>query len=255
MPDVPCATQRGLRDPKTRRWRWDRAARFAPPCDVSRVPHIRSCSAILGTGRRRSGLSLACLWRVEYPAHTGISCLFSEPLTWAEICEEYPDQWVCLVEPGRAWSSLVEPGRAWSSLVEIDHIHPRGFDFRTARVVGHGKTRREPLDQAAACADTYNVIGHYFTGRIAAARAPLLRAGVVATYIRRPPSAVTARPAGWRDEIGGLVGAQGPALNQRHAGFQSAGRRDLRCRRGVSTSGRSGARERRGTPCRAVGNP
>jgi hypothetical protein len=21
----------------------------------------------------------------------------SEPLTWAEICEEYPDQWVCLV--------------------------------------------------------------------------------------------------------------------------------------------------------------
>jgi len=71
----------------------------------------------------------------------------SEPLTWAEICEEYPDQWVCLVE--------------------IDHVHPRGFDFRTARVVGHGKTRREPLDQAAAFADSYNMIGHYFTGRIA----------------------------------------------------------------------------------------
>lgn len=79
----------------------------------------------------------------------------SEPLTWAEICEAYPDQWVCLVE--------------------IDHIHPRGFDFRTARVVGHGKTRREPLEQAAAFEVTYDVmydvIGHYFTGRIAL-RAP-----------------------------------------------------------------------------------
>jgi hypothetical protein len=71
----------------------------------------------------------------------------SEPLTWAQIRERYPDEWVCLVE--------------------MDRIHPHGFDFRTARVVGHGKTRREPFEQAAAFEDKYAVIGHYFTGRIA----------------------------------------------------------------------------------------
>jgi hypothetical protein len=25
----------------------------------------------------------------------------SEPLTWTEICERYPDEWVCLVEMDR----------------------------------------------------------------------------------------------------------------------------------------------------------
>lgn len=71
----------------------------------------------------------------------------SEPLTWAEICARYPDEWVCLVE--------------------VDYIHPDLFDFRTARVIGHGKTRGEPVDQALAWRDDYSLIGHYFTGRIA----------------------------------------------------------------------------------------
>ena len=71
----------------------------------------------------------------------------SEPLTWAEICARYPDEWVCLVE--------------------MDRIHPRGFAFRTARVIGHGKTRGEPFAQARPWQARYKVIGHYFTGRIA----------------------------------------------------------------------------------------
>jgi hypothetical protein len=71
----------------------------------------------------------------------------SEPLTWTEICAQYSDQWVCLVE--------------------MDRIHPAGFEFRTARVIGHGKTRRDPVDQALPGRDHYNAIGHYFTGRIA----------------------------------------------------------------------------------------
>jgi hypothetical protein len=70
----------------------------------------------------------------------------SEPLTWAEICSRYPDQWVCLVE--------------------IDRSDPNNFDFRSARVVGHGKSRREPLEQARAWRDRYRSIGHYFTGPI-----------------------------------------------------------------------------------------
>jgi hypothetical protein len=72
----------------------------------------------------------------------------SEPLTWEEICAKYPDQWVCLVE--------------------IDEIEEQNFEFRTARVIGHGKTPREPLDQARPLFDRYEEIGHYFTGRITA---------------------------------------------------------------------------------------
>lgn len=70
----------------------------------------------------------------------------SEPLTWAEICARYPDEWVCLVE--------------------MDCAHRYDLKFRTARVVGHGKTRAEPLAQALAWRGRYDDIGHYYTGRI-----------------------------------------------------------------------------------------
>ena len=69
----------------------------------------------------------------------------SEPLTWAEICARYPDEWVCLVE--------------------MDCVHPGGFEFRSARVVGHGKTRRAPFEQAMPWRSQYPLIGHYYTGR------------------------------------------------------------------------------------------
>lgn len=72
----------------------------------------------------------------------------SEPLTWVEICARYPDEWVCIVV--------------------MDQLHPNGFAFRTARVVGHGKTRRAPVDQAMAWRDSYELIGHFYTGRITA---------------------------------------------------------------------------------------
>ena len=70
----------------------------------------------------------------------------SDPMTWDEICQRDPDEWVCLVE--------------------IDRISPNHFDFRTARVVGHGKTRREPLVQARAWRSRYPSIGHYSTGSL-----------------------------------------------------------------------------------------
>jgi hypothetical protein len=72
------------------------------------------------------------------------SPVISEPLSWAEICERYPDQWV--------------------ALVEIDWIVEYNFKFRTARVAGSGKTRREPLDQARPLRSLYWEIGHFFTG-------------------------------------------------------------------------------------------
>jgi len=72
----------------------------------------------------------------------------SEPLTWIEICDRYPDQWV--------------------ALVEIDWVVERNFRFRTARVAGSGKTRREPLVQARPLRARYLEIGHFFTGPIVA---------------------------------------------------------------------------------------
>jgi hypothetical protein len=80
-------------------------------------------------------------------AAEAIAAEISEPLKWAEICARYPNEWVCLVE--------------------IDRVHPNGFEFRTARVVGHGKTRRAPFDQALPLRDRYKVFGHYYTGYIA----------------------------------------------------------------------------------------
>jgi len=70
----------------------------------------------------------------------------SAPMTWDEIRARYPDEWVCLAEIG--WANDTD------------------FDFSTARVVGHGKSRREPLDQAEALWEHYREIGDFFTGKI-----------------------------------------------------------------------------------------
>lgn len=70
----------------------------------------------------------------------------SEPLTWDEIRARYPDEWVCLVEIG------------W--------LDDTSVAFATARVAGHGKTSRAPLDQARPLWGRYREIGHYFTGKV-----------------------------------------------------------------------------------------
>lgn len=78
----------------------------------------------------------------------------SEPMTWKQICERYPDEWV--------------------ALVEVDWLNDTDFDFRSARVAGHGKTRREPLVQARPLRDRFPSMGHFFTGQIRAPLMPLL---------------------------------------------------------------------------------
>jgi hypothetical protein len=50
----------------------------------------------------------------------------SEPLTWAEICNRYSDQFVCLVD--------------------VVPVELRSPEIGTARVVGHGPTRRAAFD-------------------------------------------------------------------------------------------------------------
>ena len=78
----------------------------------------------------------------------------SEPLTWAEICERYPNEWVVLVEVD------------W---VEKDEDNPT-FEFHSARVATHGPTRRAPLMEARSLRARYPEMAHYFTGQV---RTPL----------------------------------------------------------------------------------
>ena len=78
----------------------------------------------------------------------------SEPLTWEEICKCYPDEWVVLVE--------------------VDWVNDTDFELRSARVVGHGKRRKDPIEQARPLRDRYPSMGHFFTGTSRAPLDPLL---------------------------------------------------------------------------------
>jgi len=53
----------------------------------------------------------------------------------------------------------------WVALVEIDWVNENDLDFRSARVAGHGKTRKEPLDQARPLRARYDEIGYFLTSR------------------------------------------------------------------------------------------
>jgi len=69
-----------------------------------------------------------------------------ETLSWAEICHLYPDEWVCIVETERET--------------------PNGIEIKSACLIGHGKTRKQPFDQARSWRTQYELIGYFFTGRI-----------------------------------------------------------------------------------------
>ena len=77
----------------------------------------------------------------------------SEPMTWAQIRQRHPNEWV--------------------ALVDIDWVNETDFDFRSARVVGHG-SRREQYEQARAWSFRYPSMGHFYTGRMRAPITPLL---------------------------------------------------------------------------------
>ena len=80
----------------------------------------------------------------------------SEPMTWEQICDRYPNQWVVLVETD------------WR-----DEDHNTGF--RTARVAGAGKTLRESFDQGRPFERGYAGCANRFTGPITRSIKHLLR--------------------------------------------------------------------------------
>jgi hypothetical protein len=67
----------------------------------------------------------------------------SEPMTWREICERFPCQWI--------------------ALVALDWVDDRDEPFRTALVAGHG-SRRDALTQARPLRKLFDQLGPFFTG-------------------------------------------------------------------------------------------
>ena len=68
----------------------------------------------------------------------------SEPMTWREICERFPDQWI--------------------ALVALDWADDRDEPVRTALVAGHG-SQREAMQQAKPLLKLFDRMGPFFTGR------------------------------------------------------------------------------------------
>ena len=76
----------------------------------------------------------------------------SERLTRKQICERYPDEWVVLVE--------------------TDWVNDTDFDFGTAAVLGHFKSRKQASPHIKRAFERYNEVGSFWTGKI---RGPIPR--------------------------------------------------------------------------------
>jgi hypothetical protein len=72
-----------------------------------------------------------------------IAPMASGLLTRAEICERYPNKWVCLVEVEHETNGMI----------------------RSAHVVGHGATPTKSLEQVNVW-ETHPMIASFFTGEI-----------------------------------------------------------------------------------------
>ena len=85
-----------------------------------------------------------------------IGPLETEPLPWAEICAQYPDQFVCLVD-------IVRPAR----------LHPQ---ILSARVVGYGSTHDAAFEPIRDLDKKYPRFAIRFTGTCTE---PLIRPSLV----------------------------------------------------------------------------
>ncbi len=80
----------------------------------------------------------------------------AEPLPWAEICAQYPDRFVCLIDIVRA--------------------EPRSPEIKAARVVGHGPTHDAAFEPIRDLSERYPRFAIRFTGTCTE---PLIRPSLV----------------------------------------------------------------------------
>ena len=79
-------------------------------------------------------------------------------LTWDEIRQRYPDEWVVLVEIERA--------------DESDEADDMAIEFCTAVVIAHHKTRKAASPSVKAAFQRYEEVGKFWTGEL---KAPISR--------------------------------------------------------------------------------
>ena len=69
-----------------------------------------------------------------------------ERLTWDEIRKRYPDEWVVIAD--------------------MDCVEDGFFEFGTAIVIGHHKTRKAASPDIKEADKHYSEVGAFFTGRL-----------------------------------------------------------------------------------------
>ena len=82
-----------------------------------------------------------------------INMLTSPRLTWNEICERYPDEWVVLAD--------------------ADWVNDWDFEFGTAVVAGHRKQRAETSAELSDARERFRDAGCFWTGEIRGLRASI----------------------------------------------------------------------------------
>jgi hypothetical protein len=75
-----------------------------------------------------------------------------ERLTWKQMCDRFPEQWVVIAD--------------------ADRVNDTDFEFGTAIVLGHFKRRKEASPRIKVAFADYAQIGCYWTGKI---RGPIPR--------------------------------------------------------------------------------
>jgi hypothetical protein len=75
-----------------------------------------------------------------------------ERLTWGEICQRHPDQWVVLVE--------------FQRVDEMDDADDVPVELCTAMVIAHHKTRKAASPDVKAALQHGKEAGSFFTGRL-----------------------------------------------------------------------------------------
>jgi len=76
----------------------------------------------------------------------------AERLTWKQMCERFPEEWVVIAD--------------------ADRVNDTDFDFGTARVLGHFKRRKDASPHIKVAFEDFGEIGCYWTGKI---RGPIPR--------------------------------------------------------------------------------
>ena len=69
-----------------------------------------------------------------------------ERLTWAEICERFPDQWVVAVD--------------------VDWVNDRDVDFGSALVLAHHRHRKDASPDVKAAFQHHDEVSTFWTGAI-----------------------------------------------------------------------------------------